>query len=308
MGSGSVGSFYGGLIALKSKLVLFIGRSPHIDVINEKGLIIKGIANQVKISAVNNILDAKAFFEKNKEPIEYVLFTTKAHQTESAAKELQSLIPSSSTIISIQNGIGTEEILKNYFKKNIVLRVITSIGVNCPEPGIVELTGNGMTLVGYQNSIEKSHADRFVHLLRSSKIKAKLESNILGAVFSKTIVNCALNPLTAIYKVKNIEILRQKKLKAEAIFLASEAWEVAKKLNIKLITKNPIKLAFKIIKKTGKNVNSMLKDIQNNKKTEIEFLNGKIISLGLKLGIDVSHNQKIYQKVLTLEKSFERDQ
>jgi 2-dehydropantoate 2-reductase len=93
-------------------------------------------------------------------------------------------------------------------------------------------------------------------------------------------------------------------LKGQAVLLATEAWNVAKAANIALITDNPIQYTLDVILKTSENTNSMLSDINNKRKTEIDFLNGKIIELGEKYGVDVSHNKMIFEQVKELERSF----
>ncbi len=305
MGSGSVGSLFGGLIASEKFDVLLVGRKSHIDKINESGLKIKGLINQVvSVKAIDVIPQAKEILAKSNQKIDYVFFTTKAHQTETAAKQILPIVNSEAVLISIQNGIGTEDILRKIFPENTILRGITTIGVCKPEPGVVHFTGEGKTYVGYQTAAEEQKARKIVEIMRKSGIDASIESNIQGAVFTKTIVNCALNPLTAIHQVKNKEIYNQITLRNQAISLAEEAWAVTKALKIELLSDDPIKMTFDIIKKTGENTSSMLTDILNKRKTEIDFLNGKIISLGIKEGISVSNNQEIYSKILTLEKSF----
>lgn len=305
MGSGSVGSLFGGLIASEKFDVLLVGRKSHVNKINESGLKIKGLITQVvTTNAVETIPQAKEILAKSDQKIDYVFFTTKAHQTETAANQIQPIINPETILISIQNGIGTEDILRKIFPENTILRGITTIGVCKPEPGVIDFTGEGKTYIGYQTAAEEQKARKIVEIMKKSEIDAVIEPNIQGAVFTKTIVNCALNPLTAIHQVKNKEIYNQITLRNQAILLIKEAWAVTKALKIELLSDDPIKITFDIIKKTGENTSSMLTDILNKRKTEIDFLNGKIISLGLEVGIPVSNNQEIYSKILTLEKSF----
>jgi 2-dehydropantoate 2-reductase len=305
MGSGSVGSLFGGLIASENYDVLLIGRKAHVNQVDQSGLVIKGLINQeIEVEAVETATEAETIISKSQKKVDCVFFTTKAFQTETAAQQIKALVNPDTVLISIQNGIGTEDILKGIYPENIVLRGITTIGVCKPKPGIIDFTGEGQTFIGYQNSVEEDEAKKIVNIMKKSKIDALIEPNILGAVFTKTIVNCALNPLTAIYQVKNKEIYNQEALRKQAKTLAMEAWEVTKALEIKLLTDNPIEMMFDIINKTGENTSSMLTDIINKRKTEIDFLNGKIIALGMKEGITVVENQKIYSKILTLEKSF----
>lgn len=305
MGSGSVGSLFGGLISTIYPEVVLIGRTTHIQAINNNGLKIQGLINRtLNVLAVDEIEEISRKLMNDSKTIKYILVTTKAHQTENAAKDLKGIISKGTIILAIQNGLGTEEVLKETFPDNIVLRGMTSIGVCRPNPGVLDFSGKGITLIGYKSQQEKTIAMDLVELFNKAQIPTSLERNINGAVFTKTIVNCALNPLAAIYQVKNIEIYKQMELRKKARKLAQEAWNVAKKIGIKLIVNNPIDFTFDVIKKTGDNENSMLTDVKNKRKTEIDFLTGKIVSLGIAHKVNVSNNQEIYNKILTLEKTF----
>lgn len=302
-GSGSVGSLIGGLLSSKGHDVLLIGRESHVTAIWKSGLFITGLVDlQTTPRAVSTIAEAeKAIVDQT---IDFVFITTKAHQTANIVEEIAPLISEETTLVSIQNGIGTEEVIKNAFPQNAVLRCVTSIGVNRPTNGVIEFSGKGKELVGFSNDEEKEKAEKLVKLFKEIDFDAQLEENILGAVFTKTIVNCALNPLTAIHNVKNGHIYNRLDLRGQAIVLATEAWNVTKAANIQLITDDPIQFTLDVILKTAENTNSMLSDINNKRKTEIEFLNGKIIELGEKFGVDVSHNKVVYDKVHELEKNF----
>ncbi|NHJ40192.1 MAG: ketopantoate reductase family protein, partial [Asgard group archaeon] len=241
IGAGSVGSLFGGLLANIGQDVLLIGRKMHIEAIKRNKLIIKGLHNLViPILAVDNINSARFLLEEHSNHPRFVLVTTKAHQTAEAVEQLREIVTDQTIFLSIQNGIGTEDIIHSKYPENTVLRGITSIGVSCPEPGIIDFSGEGQTFIGCLNEKGLDYAKEVVELLKETKVNSLFEPNILGAVFSKTIVNCGLNPLTALYKVKNIDILNKKNLREKAIALAQEAWNVSKKMGIDLLVKNPI--------------------------------------------------------------------
>jgi len=303
MGSGSVGSLIGGLLSSKGHDVVLIGRESHITAIWKNGLFITGLIDlQATPKAVSTIAEAEKTI--GEEEIEFIFITTKAHQTKQAAEDVAPLVSENTTFVSIQNGLDTEDVIKNLYPNNMVLRCVTSIGVNRPTDGVIEFSGKGKELIGFSNSEDKVKAEVLVKLFKEIDFDAHLEENIQGAAFTKTIVNCALNPLTAIHNVKNGHIYNRLDLRGQAIILATEAWNVAKAANIELITEDPIQFTLDVILKTAENTNSMLSDINNKRKTEIEFLNGKIIALGEKFGVDVSHNKVIYEKVLELEENF----
>ncbi|MHA1923275.1 MAG: ketopantoate reductase family protein [Candidatus Heimdallarchaeota archaeon] len=303
MGSGSVGSLIGGLLSSKGHDVVLIGRESHITAIWKSGLFITGLMDlQTTPKAVSSITEAEKTIAENE--VDYIFITTKAHQTRQAAEDITPLVSENTTLVSIQNGLGTEDVIKELYPNNTVLRCVTSIGVNRPTNGVIEFSGKGKELIGFSTDEDKVIAEKLVKLLKEIDFDAHLEENIKGAVFTKTIVNCALNPLTAIYNVKNGHIYNRLDLRGQAIVLATEAWNVAKAANIQLITEDPIQFTIDVILKTAENTNSMLSDINNKRKTEIGFLNGKIIELGEKFGVDVSHNKVIYEKVLELEENF----
>ncbi len=59
-----------------------------------------------------------------------------------------------------------------------------------------------------------------------------------------------------------------------------------------------------VIKNTGENINSMLSDVRNKKKTEIDFITGKIVSFADQLDITVPYNKEVYKEILALERSY----
>ncbi|MHA1155207.1 MAG: ketopantoate reductase family protein [Candidatus Heimdallarchaeota archaeon] len=305
LGSGSVGSLIGGLLTREGYNVFMIGRAPHITITGGNGLKIQGlIEKQVEPINAGTFDYIYPIVEMLNDEINYIIITTKAHQTRQAAEEIMPIVCKHTTIVSIQNGIGTEEILQELYPDNLVLRGVTSIGVSRPKPGVVDYSGRGKTLIGYTTDAEKEKANLLVQALNKSGLETELESNIQGAVFTKTIVNCALNPLTAIHQVKNAEIYKQKVLRNKATTLAKEAWTVTKKLGIKLPVEDPVKYAMDVIKKTGENTNSMLSDVRNKKKTEIDFITGKIVSFADELEIEVPHNKEVYKEILAIEQSY----
>ncbi|MHA1368049.1 MAG: ketopantoate reductase family protein, partial [Candidatus Heimdallarchaeota archaeon] len=231
------------VLSSKGHDVVLIGRESHITAIWKSGLFITGLMDlQTTPKAVSSITEAEKTIAENE--VDYIFITTKAHQTRQAAEDITPLVSENTTLVSIQNGLGTEDVIKELYPNNTVLRCVTSIGVNRPTNGVIEFSGKGKELIGFSTDEKEIDFD------------AHLEENIKGAVFTKTIVNCALNPLTAIYNVKNGHIYNRLDLRGQAIVLATEAWNVAKAANIQLITEDPIQFTIDVILKTAENTNS----------------------------------------------------
>jgi len=121
--------------------------------------------------------------------------------------------------------------------------------------------------------------------------------NIESALWSKLIINSAINPLGAVTKKKNGELIKDKYLKRILIELTDESTRVSVAKGIKLLYKDLRHRVVKTCLLTGSNINSMLQDVLNGKKTEIENINGVIIAEAKKLNISVPFNELLYNLV-----------
>ena len=83
-----------------------------------------------------------------------------------------------------------------------------------------------------------------------------------------------------------------------------EALEVARAMQIDLSNRNYVELMYSVAKKTYNNKNSMLQDVLKGKPTEIDFINGRIVEFGKKLGIEVVTNELLTTLIKGLERSF----
>jgi 2-dehydropantoate 2-reductase len=305
IGAGSVGSLIGGLLTKKRKNVILVGNKPHISSIALSGLQITGlIETTIKSHVLSSITKLQQFYSQTKKSFKCIFITTKAHHTKEAIEQLSSFISKKVPVVLIQNGLGTEDIAREILPNNPIIRGVTSIGVTRPQPGEVLYQGVGDTLLGFTNDTEQKKATKIASLLSKAGLKTKVTQNIEGAVFTKTIVNCALNPLTALYSVRNNRVYNDPELRELAEQIVLEASKVAEKLNIELTHNNPLALTWEICQKTGENINSMLSDVRNHRKTEIDFINGKIVEMAQMLGIEIPVNKMIYQKVRDLEQSY----
>jgi 2-dehydropantoate 2-reductase len=109
MGAGAVGSTFGGMLANAGNEVILIGRERYMKPIRERGLRISGIWGSHTIKDIRATSELRANYEPD-----VVLLTTKSFDTEKALIELQPFIADDSVVISLQNGIGNEELISRY--------------------------------------------------------------------------------------------------------------------------------------------------------------------------------------------------
>jgi len=282
LGAGAIGSYYGAMLSRQCN-VLLIGRKEHVNAINSQGLKIDGSKKGIfKVKAVTEV-------EEIKENT-VVFLTTKVIDSHNAVLSIKNKVKEDTIIICLQNGYGIEELVRSLVDCK-VLRAVTNQAIIFEEFGRIKISYNGYL------KIEKSEeSEKIVEDLKQCGLNAEVSKNIEQDVWKKMLVNCVLNPLTAIYGIKNSEVIEhQKEMKG----ILNEVKLVLDKEGI-IFDKEEYKEICKI--KFSENLSSMLQDIRNNKKTEIDYINGAVVKLGLKNNIPTPINSALVEKIHALEK------
>ncbi|NHJ13215.1 MAG: 2-dehydropantoate 2-reductase [Candidatus Thorarchaeota archaeon] len=296
MGAGAIGSLYGSLLSKAGEdVMLLVGRQEHVETINSRGLAVKGILG-------NHTLPLKAAVDPmDVDEADLVLLTTKTHDSLEAAMRVKHLIDGGAYLLIIQNGIGTEKIVAEQLNSRRVLRATTCMGAIMTSPGEVTITGTGITEVGSHFPENEEMVRKIVALLDRAGFDVRASDNIEGVVWTKTIVNCGINPIGALTGLTNGEIYNDPMLRKLVIHLVEEATEVAAAMGIELTTPDPVRYALGTAKATSENTNSMLQDINACKRTEIEAITGEVIRNGKALRIETPFSETVYALVKALE-------
>ena len=314
IGAGSIGSLFGGYLAYYrtedfDQEIIFFSRKSHCDAVNEKGLIIQNKKNSLHISGIKAYENLLKFKEKSgnahKIYFNYIIISTKSTDLERVLKEYREIIEKSSYIVLLQNGIGNEELVAEYYEREKIVRIITSHGALLKEPGKILHTGDGFVEIGFPFKKDStSKLEFFRSFLSLSGLKTNVVENIKELIWEKAFVNIAINPLGALTRLDNGELIKNSNILKIMELLINESVSVSHKLGIKLTNKDYFKLAKDVAYHTKENKNSMLQDILRSKPTEIDYLNGKIVELAKPLGLDTPINRLITTLIKGLEKSY----
>jgi 2-dehydropantoate 2-reductase len=277
LGAGAIGSVFGALLSKKNDVRL-IGRKAHVDAVNSSGLSVSG--------DVNEVFNLKAETEIHEIPQgALIILTTKAHETAAAVKGIKKLLRKDTAILIMQNGLGNEEVANKIVdEKTKVLRGVTMMAAEFFEPGNIRFW-NGETVI--ENG---EVAESIAKVFNECGLKTRLSEDIAREIWCKLITNCVINPLTALFCVRNYEIASET-LRVVRHGIVKECVQVAKAEGISLPNNLEEEIDKKIIKYT--NFSSMCQDILKGEKTEIDFLNGKIVELGRKHSIPTPVNETI---------------
>lgn len=296
VGSGAIGSLYGAFLSrFEDTEVILVGRNPHVSAIQSEGLKIKGILGEhtFKLKATKYASDV--------EEADLVIVTTKTYDTVIAAKSAKHLTDAGASILLIQNGLGTEELVATALNTTKVLRATTCMGALRTSPGVVTATGCGLTEIGSRYPENYKLVERLSKMMIEVGFNVRTSENIEGVVWTKTLVNCGINPVGALTGLSNGDVYRNKALRSLIVRLVKEAVQVVEALGIELTTEDPVRYALGTAKATGDNINSMLQDLQAGKRTEIDAITGEVIRLAKQLGIETPSSEAVYALVKALE-------
>jgi 2-dehydropantoate 2-reductase len=233
--------------------------------------------------------------------VEVLVVAVKSYDTRTIAVTYRGRVPSEATILTLQNGLGNVETLSASLR-NELLAGSTTEGALSLGPGSVLHTGKGLTIIGDPQGTNGEACSRVRVAFESAGFRTRISSNIRGVLWTKAIVNAAINPLSSLTKLPNGALLKNADLLEIAQKAILEGIAVSRAAGIKL-SGDPRKLWRRILLSTGANRSSMLQDIERGKMTEIRQLNGALVAFGEKARIKTPVNSILTKLVMGLEAS-----
>jgi 2-dehydropantoate 2-reductase len=223
---------------------------------------------------------------------QYAIVLVKAWQTERAAGQLAECLAEDGLALTLQNGLGNYEVLSRHLEKSRVALGVTTTGATLLGPGLARLGGEGVV------SIEKHpRLAPLDGLLRAAGFKVQLVDDARSLAWGKLVINAAINPLTALLRVPNGQLLERPAARTVMASLAREAATVARKQGVWLPFKDPVGAAEEVVRKTAANYSSMLQDVKRGAPTEIDSICGAVVREGKHRGVPTPVNWAVWNLV-----------
>jgi 2-dehydropantoate 2-reductase len=283
LGAGAIGSAYGAFLS-RTNHVTLVGRQPHMSAIAKNGL--KLLDNGAG-TYTNNITTATEIKEILAETL--LIICVKAYDLQDSLIAIQPLIRDDTVLLLLQNGLGIKEIaLKAVNGRGTIVRGIVGMGSELLEPGRIKVSSNFTFLDSDKASKEVAQ------VFQSSGLDIVISDAFLVDIWRKVAINCVTNSLSAILEVYTYQLLSP--------YLAELRYNIVNECKT-VGAAEGVKLELTILQileqalPKYKNRTSMLQDIQRGRKTEIEFLNGKIVQLGKRHNIPTPVNECLTQLV-----------
>ena len=301
MGTGALGTVFGGLLRQAGQMVEFIGRGEHFDVLRRQGLTIDGIWGQVQLGPV------KVSPEDPGQPYEVILLCVKSFDTRTACRQIKSLLAPLGLIISIQNGLGNLEVISQECGPGAAVGARVIFGAKISRPGLATVTVYAdKVLLGMkpqENLNPQLH--QVAADLNQAGIPTTLVDNIVTHIWEKALYNCALNPLGAILGVTYGELAASPHTRELMSAIIKEIYQVAtvKQIPLQYLTAPAYFQHFleRLVPPTAAHHPSMLQDLQQGRRTEIEALNGAICRYAATYNLVTPSNETVCRLIRFLQ-------
>ena len=212
----------------------------------------------------------------------YAILLTKSHQSSDAMKRALPFLADGAVILSLQNGLIARKELEKISVGIRPLLGITTCGAEVIQPGVARHNGGSLIRI-----MKKPEADDLAGFLRESGFTVSLEEKIDQVIWEKAILNSSVNPVGALTGKRNGELLGLPGTLQVMDDLLGEACLVAESEGYAVCVDEMKTRLRQVMRETQSNRCSMLQDVLNGRKTEIEAINGEIITRGARHGIEL---------------------
>ena len=292
-GAGAIGSVFAVRLGARHPVAV-VARGERLARIRRDGVAVKGATEGVvRPPAAPTAAELAGFGP------DFVLVTVKAHATAAAARALAPL-GTGPVRVSLQNGLGNEEALAAGGYP--VVGAVSNSGATLLESGQVFHAGLGeVILSGFQGAADEAVADLGV-CLSEAGFPVQQVPDIREPLWNKTILNAALNPVSALLGLRTGQLLRDPGSAQLLRLLVREAVSVAVAEGIATSEAEVWATVERIVARTAGNKTSMLQDLERGVRTEIEAMNGVIVARGAEHGIETPWNRLMLRLIRNRER------
>jgi 2-dehydropantoate 2-reductase len=297
IGSGAMGSVYGGLLAHAGFDVTLIDpREDHIGRVQRDGVVVEGVRGRhvIRVPALTS--------HAGLPPADLVIVFTDANSTKDAARAAKEVLKPEGFALTLQNGIGNVESLVAALDAARVVAGVTMNSGALLEAGRAAYTNAGLTSIGELDGRVTPRIEEVARMLNQAGIETKVVSDPMAEIWTKFVLNCAINSLTAVTGLRSGEMYRTPEVNALQDRVLDEILAVVERKGVKLVEPD-MRKKIKAHCRVRYNRPSMMQHVERGQRTEIDALNGALVREAKALGIAVPYNETVVAVVKGVEKS-----
>lgn len=303
LGAGALGCALGGVLTEAGHDVWLLNRGlAHVNAMRERGLCLTdaGVDRFVPVRATTQCAEIAAASGV----MDLILVLVKSFHTREVMVSALSIVGEHTLVMSLQNGLGHEDVLAEVVGRDHVLAGKTYAGGVMLAPGhIIVGTQGKETLIGELDGRLTERVQRIAEAFNQAGLITSVSQNIIGTMWDKLLVNVATGALSAITRLPYGQLYQVPEVEACAIAAVAETMAVAQASGIVLQTTDPrapwVKAAAGL---PSEFKTSMLQSLEKGSLTEIDFVNGAVVRQGARCGVATPVNQALVACVKGVER------
>ncbi|KAK43502.1 2-dehydropantoate 2-reductase [Caballeronia sp. LZ029] len=300
LGAGALGCAIGSTLTQGGHETWLIDRSPaHVEAMRRDGLQVDDAdgSHRVKVHAATQATQVGA--------VDLVVVLVKSFHTDSAMRGALDLIGPDTLVLSLQNGLGHEDVLADIVGRERVLAGKTYVGGVLRGPGHIQRGVSGkLTYIGELDGQLTLRVKAIAEAFNASGLATGVSDNIIGTMWDKLLINVATGALTGVTRLTYGQLYEEPVLKATALAAVAEAMRVAQAAGIDLSmtdAEQAWNLAAEGLSPAFKT--SMLQSLEKGSVTEIDFINGAVVRWGERLGVPTPVNSTLVACIKGVERA-----
>ncbi len=299
IGAGAMGTLFGGRLAQAGNDVTMVDVNPSvIDAISSRGIILEDEEGEHHIPA------ASCRGEELNEPQDLAILFTKTMYSRSALKSAKGFIGSSTTVLTLQNGLGNIELVEEFVEPSQILAGVTNYASDVTGPGAIRTQGAGFVRLYSADGTMRPSVTAVHQALKDAGFAAEIYPDVLVAIWEKAAFNAAINSTCALAHVPCGGIGKVAEGRELAFQIARETAAVAQASGVDASAERVIEsLKFSFVHHKD-HYPSMAQDVMKKRRTEIDSINGEIVRRGEAKGISVPYTKAVYALMKVVEASF----
>ena len=291
VGTGALATLFAARLARAGHVVSMLGTWQNgLQALREGGARLVEVNGSERAYPVNAQRDPR-----NLRGTQIALVLVKAWQTERAAQQLQECLAPGGLAVTLQNGLGNREILVRALGANRIAIGTSTTGATLLGPGLARAGGEGVVSLEQHPGLAPLE-----QALKESGFNVRVVEDAGSLIWGKLVINAAINPLTALLRVTNGELLRRPAARSLMGNLACEAAAVAEAEGIRLPFEDPAAMAEQVAHETAGNRSSMFQDVRRGAPTEIDAICGAVTTRGARHGVPTPVNSVCWRLVQAL--------
>lgn len=290
MGTGGVGGYFGARLAKAGCAVSFVARGAHLAALRQHGLRVESPLGDLHLPTVDATDDPASIGTTD-----LVLFGVKLWDTAAAARAIQPLIGDQTAVVSFQNGVVKDDILRQVLGERSVLGGVCYIAATIAEPGVIRHSGKMQKLVfGEYDGSMTDRVKRFADACAAAGIEHELSGSIRQTVWEKFVFLVGLSGTTATTRTPIGTIRSNERARAFLREAMGEVVQVARAEGVDLpadFADNRLAFCDQL---PATMTSSMHNDLERGGRIEVPWLSGDVVARGQRLGVATPCNRAIF--------------